>query len=190
LSFVANLRALKLVPVALLAFASTAWAQAFSDRNSGFSITPPAPYFAKASRRPQFDVGASIQSKTGFPPIAGNSGSVCEAGFNATSANQGMSPAALRKAIESKEWRSVARSSIAILFQIQSERLFTLQGYRGIEFAVIPKAGPDAANARLLLSIVETARGRVTLICGTTRSAYPRARFGFNSIRSSINLPK
>jgi hypothetical protein len=179
-------------PLALIAaFAvNGASAQGFSDGRTGFSINPPAPYYAEASRRRQFDVGASIQSRTGFPPIAGNSGAVCDAGFKATSANAGMSPAELQAVVESSEWRELVRRPISTVFLIQSESLFTSEGYRGIEFTLVPKAGPDAAGTRLALSMVETARGRVTIVCGTSNTAFEQVRNDFRAIRSSMTLPK
>ena len=162
-----------------------------SDTTSGFSIDPPAPFVAeRTTNRPQFDVGVGIRSSNGVPPSAGTSSFVCEAGFKAAPQNASLTRAEINALVDKPEWVNLAKAAFELVFSITSQRRFTLQGYRGMEFQAVPKGGPGGANVRVLISLVETPKGRTTLFCLTQAPAYGVARQQFRAIRSSITLPE
>ena len=140
--------------------------------------------------RRQFDVGVGIASGNGKPPVVGNTKYVCEAGFKTAPQNNALSRSEINNLIASKEWINLARATLELVFQISGQSHFTLRGYRGIEFLARPKAGPGAEDVRMTLSIIETAKGRVTIICGTTRAAFNAAKQTFRAIRSGVTLPE
>jgi hypothetical protein len=88
------------------------------------------------------------------------------------------------------EWRKVIRSTLELVFQIDGERAFTLQGYRGIKLRVRFKAGAGADDVRALMSFVETARGRTTLICLTDRASFNKALPQFRAVRATMTAPE
>jgi hypothetical protein len=184
---------MKVIPaLVLLALMTGATAQAFfADPATGFGIKPPAPFVAEqTTNRRQFDIGVGVKSTTGNPAPAGTGGYVCETGFKAAPQNNGLSRSEINALMDKPEWVNVARSTIELAFSISGQQRFTLEGYRGIEFRGQPKAGPGAENARMFMSFVETAKGRVTIVCLTDKAAFSKALPQFRAIRASINLPK
>jgi hypothetical protein len=174
---------------ALLLIPASAQAE-FSDLSTGFAIRPPAPFTAEPTTRRQFDVGVGIKSGNGSLAPAGSSAFVCEAGFKAAAGNNTLSVQEINAFVDKPEWRKLIRSTFELIGTVRSERRFTLEGYRGIELQVTPKAGPDASNVRLFVSMVETAKGRTTLICNTVRSDLAKGLPQFRAIRSSMTVPK
>jgi hypothetical protein len=179
---------------ALLMFAALlpGAAHAFStDPATGFGIRPPAPFVAEqTTNRRQFDVGIGVKSATGAPAPAGTGTYVCEAGFKAAAQNNAMSREEINAFMDKPEWVNIARATMELAFSISAQQRFTLEGYRGIEFRGRPKAGPGAENVRMFMSIVETAKGRTSMICVTDRVVYSKALPQFRAIRATINLPK
>jgi hypothetical protein len=174
---------------ALLCF--PAQAQRFDDPGSGFAVNPPAPFVTEqTSNRRQFDVGVGINSKTGTPSVKGTGTHVCEAGFKAAPQNASLSIAEINKLTDTKERQQQVRGIIEFAFAISSQRTFTMQGVRGLEFQGQPKLGPDAENARMFMSMIETPKGRVTIVCVTSRAEFNKALPQFRAIRASITLPK
>jgi hypothetical protein len=179
-----------IVLTATVLFSPMAAAQTqFQDPATGFGMRTKPPFTVEPTSRRQFDVGAGVKSSTNDPPVAGTGAYICEGGFKAASQNNGLSRSDINALIAKPEWRRLARSAIEIAFTVSGEQVFTLSGYKGIEFMAQPNAGPGAENVRVLMSIVETAKGRVTLICLTDRRAFQRALPQFRSIRSMITLP-
>lgn len=163
----------------------------YSDPASGFGIRPPAPFVAEqTTNRRQFDVGVGVKSSTGRPAPAGTGAYVCEAGFKAAPQNNGLTREAINAQMDKPEWANLARATIELAFNVTAQQRFTLEGYRGIEFRGSPKAGPGAENARMFMSMVETAKGRVTMVCLTDKSQFDRALPQFRAVRGTINLPK
>ncbi|MGL4496941.1 MAG: hypothetical protein ACRCUX_14110, partial [Beijerinckiaceae bacterium] len=159
------------LPAILSAWAAlTGAAFAFSDSATGFAVAPPAPFTTEPTQRRQFDVGAGVISPAGKPPIVGETKYICEAGFKSAPQNASLTRAQINTMIESKEWVNLARAALELAFSIEAQNHFTLRGYRGMEFHARPKLGPGHENVRMSVSMVETPKGRVTVICGTTRA--------------------
>jgi hypothetical protein len=167
-------------------------AQAFvQDPASGFGIRPPAPFVAEqTTARRQFDFGVGVTSTTGKPGLAGTGKYVCEGGFKAASQNNGLTRAEINALVDKPEWVNLAKAAFEIAFRVTAQRRFTLEGYRGMEFEAAPKGGPGGEDVRVFISLVETSKGRVTLLCLTQKADYAAARSQFRAIRASINLPK
>lgn len=163
----------------------------FQDPATGFGLTPPAGWnAAPSSGRRQFDVGVTVDPQAARPRKAGTGPSVCEAGFKAASGNAGLSRQEINAFVDKPEWVNLARAAIELAFHVSGQQRFMLQGYRGIEFQGRPKAGPGAENARIFMSIVETAKGRVTMVCSVDRADFAGAVPTLRAIRAGINLPR
>jgi hypothetical protein len=170
-------------------------AASFRDPITGFAIAPPAPFVTEPTTHRTFDVAVGLRSTTNLPPSVGRSpdGSqpfICQAGFKAAAQNNGLTKADINALMAKPEWRKVIRSTLELVFQIDGERAFTMQGYRGIELRGRPKAGPDADNVRALMSFVETPKGRTTLICLTDRASFTRALPQFRTVRATMKAPE
>jgi hypothetical protein len=184
-----------LVAYALLLGLFSPATASFRDPATGFSIAPPAPFVTEPTTHRTFDVAVGLRSATNLPPAVGRSpdGSqpfICQAGFKAAAQNNDLSKADINALMAKPEWRKVIRSTLELAFQIDGERAFTMQGYRGIELRTRPKAGPGADDIRALMSFVETAKGRTTLICLTDRGSFNKAIEQFRAVRASMTAPE
>ena len=175
---------------AFVILAQPSRAFAFEDPATGFGIAPAAPFSAEPDRRPPFDVWAGVKSATGKPEIRGTGKFICEAGFKAAPENAKLSRDDINALVDKPEWMNHARTALELAFHIDDQQRFALQGYRGFEFQGRPKSGPGAEDARMFLSMVETAKGRTTMICVTAASGFEAAVAQFREIRATINLPK
>ncbi len=167
----------------------------FRDPGTGFGIAPPAPFVTEPTMHRTFDVAVGLSSTTNLPPSVGRSpdGSqpfVCQAGFKAAAQNNDLTKAEINALMAKPEWRKVIRATLELVFQIDGERAFTLHGYRGIELRVPPKMGPGAENVRALMSFVETAKGRTSLICLTDRASFAKALPQFRAVRATLTAPE
>jgi hypothetical protein len=162
----------------------------FSDSTTGFAIRPPAGFTTQQTNRRQFDVGVGITSITGEPAAAGTSPYVCEAGFKAAASNNSLTVEEINAFVDKPEWLKIIRSTFELMGTVTSEERFTQENYRGVELQVTPKAGPDAANVRMFVAIMETAKGRTTMVCNTTSKDIDKGLPQFRAIRSSLTLPK
>jgi hypothetical protein len=177
--------------IALIAFQNSLKAQgSFTDPVTGFGITVRAPFTVEPTSRRQFDVGIGVKSSTGLPPLVGTGQYVCEAGFKAASQNNDLTRTEINAFVQKPEWRKVARAVIELGFTVTSERTFMLSGFRGIEYHARPKFGPGAEEVRGLVSMVETSRGRTTVLCLTDRRAFQRSLATFRSLRSAVIIPQ
>jgi hypothetical protein len=149
---------------ALLASGAGALAQPAA---AGFSVSPPSPFVTKPSNRNQYDIGVGIDSRTGKPAIAGTSPHLCEAGFKFNAGNNHLTRDQINALAATPERQKQARTAIELVFTLVSQEQFSLQGYSGLEFIGTPKMGPEAANARIFISMVETPAGRATMVCST-----------------------
>ncbi|MBL8590853.1 MAG: hypothetical protein JNK46_20145 [Methylobacteriaceae bacterium] len=179
-------------PVAFLlaSLAAPAAAQGFRDEATGFAVNPPAPFVAQATTRRQFDVGAGISPTTGVPPIAGTGKYLCEAGFKAAPQNAGLTQAEINALSAGKEWRDIARAMFGVVFHVDAMRSARIGAIAGVEIEARPKFGPDYENARVFAAIHETPKGRVTMICSTTKAAWAKALPAFRAVRATITAPK
>ena len=175
---------LGLMPSSLMAQGS------FSDPSTGFGITVAAPFTVEPASRRQFDVGIGVKSSTGLPRIVGTGQFVCEAGFKAASQNNDLTRQEINAFVLKPEWRKLARAAIELAFTVTSERTFMLEGFRGLEYHARPKLGPGAEDVRTLMSIVETSKGRMTILCLTDRRSFQASLPTFRSLRNAVTLPK
>ena len=179
-------------PSALLAVLPLAgaacWAQ--TDGGAGFSVAPPPPFLAKPIRHGKFDVAVQINSKTAKPAPVGASKSLCIAGFKATNANRHLSRAQINAVMNGPRFEAITRKTLGIIFDISAVNRFSLQGHTGLELQAAPKFGPGAENARVLFSIIDTSKGRVIMVCNTSKAEFKPAIGSFRAIRATINLPR
>ncbi len=182
----------RLIPLAAaLLLSQPASARApFLDPATGFGIAPPAPFVAEPTSRRQFDVGVGIKSATGSPAPAGVAPYLCETGFKAAPQNNALTRSEINAQMDRPEWANLARATIELAFAVTAQQRFTLQGFRGLEFRGAPKAGPGHEEARMFMSMVETPKGRVTMVCVTERNGFARALPQFRALRATLTLPK
>lgn len=164
--------------------------QAGAQTADGFNLTPPKGMTAEPVTNRQFDTGFGVKASDGSIPTAGSSSHPCLVGFKFNSANNGLSRAEINKTTGSKEWRTMVRGFIGMIFDIRGERAVSVQGYNGVELAVVPKGETGAGTVRGLMTMVETPKGRMTSVCMTTAPAYAKAEPRFRAVPRGLRLPE
>jgi len=162
----------------------------FADPATGFGMKVAAPFTVEPTTRRQFDVGVGVKSSTGSPPLVGTGQFVCEAGFKAAAQNNGLTREEINAFVQKPEWRKVARATLELVFTVTAERTFMLSGFRGVEYQVRPKMGPGAEDVRMLMSLVETPKGRTTVLCLADRRSFQRSLAPFRTLRGGVTVPQ
>jgi hypothetical protein len=165
-------------------------APALAQSADRFTLNAPAGMVAEPVSNRQFDTGYGVRFADGSIPVAGTSTYPCQIGFKFNAANNHLSRAEINQTTSTAEWRTMVRGIIGMVFAIQGERGVTVQGYKGLELKVMPKAGPGAETVRGLMTMVETPKGRMTSVCMTTATAFPKAEPRFRALPRGARLPE
>lgn len=165
-------------------------ALAFEDAATGFAFRAPPGFVEAPTTRARFDAGVAVDVTGGFPPIAGTSKHLCEAGFKAAAQNARLTQRQINaRAADPKRLEQV-KVILGVAFDVTAIRPDGAGEVLGAEIEAKPKIGPDHENIRVYLAIFETPKGRTTLICATTKDAWAKALPMFRDIRSGLTLPK
>jgi len=183
----------KAIPSATLAVTLAALcassASAFTDKASGFSIIPPAGFMAKQSSHKRHDVAVVVNSTTRSPPAVNSDGTLCKLAYKSAPQNNKLTREHINAIVSSPARITIVKSAFERIFRISKADLFVHAGYKGLELHGTPKSGPNAANARVFISLVETRKGRASLICATASGAFASALKDFRAIRSGMIVP-
>jgi hypothetical protein len=166
-------------------------AQTLADSATGFAITPPDSFSVhRTSNRRQFDVGVGIRAKGDSASARSDGGFLCEAGFKSAPQNASLTREQINAFVDDPDWRNLVRANLRMIFEIVTEEPFTLQGYRGVELTLRPKSAAGGGDVRLFMSLVETPKGRTTMVCYSSASGISAALGTFRGLRQTIRLPE
>ena len=165
-------------------------ALAFEDAATGFAFRAPPGFVEAPTSRVRFDAGVAIDAATGFPPIAGTSKHLCEAGFKAAAQNARLTQRQINARAADRKRLERVKAIIGAAFDVTAIRPDGAGEVLGVEIEARPKFGPGHEDARAYLSIFETPKGRTTLVCATGKDAWDKALPIFRDIRSGLTLPK
>lgn len=164
-------------------------AAAFTDTASGFSINPPARFVTMKSRHLRHDVAVSINARNGKPASANSDGVLCKVAYKAAPQNNDLSREQINALVVTPGRKNLMRAAFERIFAVSTTLEFNHQGYKAVEFHATPKFGPNAENARAFISIIETAKGRASFICVTTKEDFAPGLEDFRTIRASMKVP-
>jgi hypothetical protein len=88
------------------------------------------------------------------------------------------------------EWQNVHKSLFELTGTVSDLVTFEHQGYTGIEMTITPKVGPAGESIRMLVSTVETPKGRTALICIAEKDGIAAALPQFRTVRAAIRAPE
>jgi hypothetical protein len=173
---------------ALLLAASPA--AAYDDPATGFAFRAPPGVVESPSTRVRFDAAFALDSATGQPPSAGTGKHLCEATFKRAAANARLTQGAINALATRPARKKRVRETLALAFEVTAMRAESLGEVLGLEIEARPTHGPGHEDARAYLTIHETPKGRVTLVCVTTKAAWEAALPLFREIRGGLIPPK
>lgn len=169
---------------------SVSAAHAFEDAATGFALKPVAGVTVAPVTSSRLDVGVGIVPDSGFPPIAGTGAHVCQAGFKAAPQNAKLTQSEIDAIVAGPERAKVMRGLVGILFEVTALRRIRRDGALGFGVEARPRLGPDHENVRAWMTMHETPKGRVTMICATTKAAWCKALPFFRRVGAALVLPR
>lgn len=170
-------------------------ATGYGDAAKGFAIAQPPPFVVVPITHRALDVAVGVRSTTGNPRAMGQNADgslpfLCQAGFKAAAQNAGLSKDDINAFVATREWRNLASATLELGFVIDWESTFSFAGFNGLELEGRPKAAPGAKDVRAVISFIETARGRTSMICIKNRRSFASAIRDFRKIRATITVPE
>lgn len=168
--------------------AQSASAEPASDAKSGLRIDPPAGYEAK----PLPARGANSVIFQVKKPSDADTG--CQVGYAEAPQNAGLAQADINTLMKSKEHQEVAKTAIASLYQTNSVEAFDHGEVTGIEMIsdIKPREGfpPRAQEIRNMMIILETPKGRASVVCVGEKKDFDQRRAEFRQLAQGVTLPK
>lgn len=172
------------------AFLLSSPALAYDDPATGFGFRAPPGVVETPSTRIRFDAGVALDSATGQPPPAGTSKHLCEATFKRAAANAKLTQGRINALAARPARKQRVKQTLALAFEVTAIRAQSLGDVLGLEIEARPKYGPNHEDARAYLTIHETPKGRVTLVCVTPKAAWDKALPLFREIRGGLIPPR
>lgn len=183
------MRATLRLAAALAAACLAAPALAYDDPATGFGVRPPPGVVESPSSRIRFDAAVALDSATGHPPPAGTGKHLCEATYKHAAANARLTQGRINALAARPARKARVKKTLAFAFDVTAMRAESIGAALGLEIEARPKYGPNHEDARAYLTIHETPKGRVTLVCVTTKAAWEKALPLFRAIRGGLIPP-
>ena len=178
---------MRLVPILLLLLATPVLA--VEDTETGLGVNLPDTFVVEAAESPPpYNVTFGVKSAANDPaPLTGEK-YLCQVSFQSVPANAGLTLEKINEQIGSPGWIAMAKDGMSSIFDFVSDASFELDGYKGHEFIGKPKQ-KNAEHVRLVLSMVETAKGRTAISCVTDADRLDAVLPAFHTIRDGVTPP-
>lgn len=162
---------------------------AAEDAATGLAVNLPETFVVEASTSPPpYDVTFGVRTASDDPaPLTGEK-YLCQVSFQSVPANAGLTMDKINEQIGSPGWIAMAKDGMSSIFDFVSDASFELDGYKGHEFIGKPKQ-KNAEHVRLVLSMVETAKGRTAISCVTDADRLDAVLPTFHTIRDRVTPP-
>ena len=173
----------------LVAAILAAPAFAAEDAETGLAVTLPDTFVVEAVESPPpYNVTFGVKSASDDPaPLTGEK-YLCQVSFQSVPGNADLTEEKINEQIGSPSWVAMAKEGMASIFDFVSDSSFELDGYKGHEFIGKPKQ-KNAEHVRLVLSMVETAKGRTAISCVTDADRLDAVLPTFHTIRDGVTPP-
>lgn len=180
------LRVSVLVAAALLS--APALAEPARDEATGLAVDPPPGYAAHRTDAGQryaaaFDIRKPDPSEPG-----------CRVGFQESPQNAGLTQDQINAFTAKKEWNDLIRATLALYYDVVSVEPFEQAGLAGAAVVgdIKPAEGqpPANANARSYFVLLDTPRGRTTVVCVTAKEQFDQHRAEFEAVARSVQPPR
>ncbi len=163
-------------------------AEPLRDAASGLAVDPPSGYTATVGR-PQSGASVRIDVKRPDDKDTG-----CAVTFSPLSQNARLSQADINTITSSPEWLTTARSAVAFLYDVLAAEPFDHAGVRGAvliaDFKARPQLPARSQEVRSGLYMLETPKGRVSIVCVGERATFDTRRAEFDAVARGVTLPR
>ncbi len=173
--------------LATLLLAGTAQAAPLRDGATGLAVDPPAGYAARAEA-PDRQHAARLSVKRPTDTEGG-----CELAFAPAPANARFSQAQINEMIGGTAWQDAAKAALAPVYDVSDLRITEFGPLRGMELQADFKPRRElpqrARQLRSYFAILETPRGRTTLVCVADRGEFAARLAEFSAIARGTTPP-
>ena len=170
---------LTLAPVAL----------AQEDAATGLAINLPDDFIVEAvPPAAPYTANFGVKSASGTPANFEGEAWLCQVSFAPAPQNADLSQDEINEMVTSPEWLQLAKDSMAPVFNFEDDSGFELAGFNGHEFIAVPKQA-GAEQVRLVLSMLETSKGRTAISCVAHADTLEAALPVFRTIRDAVAPP-
>jgi len=137
---------------------------------------------------PPYSANFGIKSASDTPANFDGEAWLCQVSFADAPQNADLSQDEINDMVTSAEWLQLAKDSMAPVFDFEDDSAFELAGFNGHEFVAVPRQ-PGAENVRLVLSMLETSKGRTAISCVASSDTLEDALPVFRTIRDAVTPP-
>ncbi|KKB76041.1 hypothetical protein VW35_20160 [Devosia soli] len=181
------MRLLTAISFASLAIAAPALAA--EDEATGLGVNLSDDFIVEATPpQAQYSANFGVKSASGTPANFEGEAYLCQVSFAPAPQNADLSQEEINTMVGSPEWVDMAKQSMSPVFTFEDDTAFELAGYNGHEFIAVPKQ-EGAENVRLVLSMLETAKGRTAISCVADAETLDEAIDAFRTIRDGVTPP-
>lgn len=183
---------LSLLPAFVVAICASFPVYGMEDPATGLKINLSSDFIVKfdSTKDPAYDVFFGIDPASGQPPHVGTSKYLCGVTFRAAPQNAGFTQDQINEMIKGERWNLQARKTLSANITLETANAFHIAGINGVEFTGAPKVGPDHDNVRLMMSMLETPKGRTTVVCTATKASFDGVMPMFHTIRNGVSPPR
>lgn len=175
---------------AALAFtlaAGAAQAAPLRDNATGLTVDPPPGYTAQA-QAPDNQHAASFSVRRGGETATG-----CQVGFTRVAGNARRSQPEINAMIGSPAGQEAGRATLASVYDVTESATVQLGNVSALLFLASfkphPKLPPEARNIRTLFAILETPRGRTSIVCAAPNAEFASRRPEFEAVVRGTTPP-
>jgi hypothetical protein len=163
-------------------------AEPWSDAGSGLRINPPTGYaIHPMNLTAPFTVRVAVKQP-------GDRDTGCQVAFEPLPQNARLTQADINQITSEPDWRERARWSIATFSDVSEEQPYSQSGIVGVSMIAEMKptfAAPDRAKAlRNFMAILETPKGRTTVICTAEKEEFDSRRPAFLDVVHGVDPPR
>lgn len=164
-------------------------AEPVRDEATGLSIAPPAGYVAtRAESDARYAAVYAVQKKDEVD-------TGCKVAFQPAVANpeQPLSQDDINRFTRQKEWTDLIRATLALRYNVASVEAFDHQGLMGAQVVADFKpieGEPKTEDVRSYLVVVDTPKGRTTIVCVGDKKTFEGRRKEFEAVARSVSPPR
>lgn len=180
------------VGLAILAGVAPARAvEPVKDAETGLSIQPPNGYEArKTEGDPRYKAVYTVQKQ-------GEVDTGCKVAFqphqSAAAGEQQLSQDEINAFTRRKEWIDLIRATLALRYEVATVEPFEQQGLNGAAVVADFKTAegePKAEQVRSYLVVLDSPKGRTTVVCVGEKASFEARRREFEAIVRSVSPPR
>jgi hypothetical protein len=173
--------------MAVLLLSTAAQAAPLRDGVTGLSVTPPPGYVAEAlvpggGHTARFAVRRPGETDVG-----------CQVGFSPAPRNAVLSQTQINTMIDSDAWQDVAKAALAPVYDVTGAATADHAGIRNLillaDFKPRRELPPTAREMRTYFAIMETPRGRTSIVCVGRKGEFSARRVEFDAVTLGTSTP-